>query len=1162
MTSAIFKWCLLALLLLITPSWANEKPLPSLAILHFKNQGDAEADWLASGLSHVLISKLSDTGAVKIIEREHIKEVLGVRPQSGSTSPEEQIKLLGADILVVGSFIVSGKEIRVNMRIVSTQDSSILPRGAISERGEINNIFHLEDRLAKALVRMSQLTVGSFHLEKNLGKNSLSHTLYLQAKQAYESRLFEKALELAKDSQAHNQNLYFPEAHHLEGKIRIAMASAEEDQQKKKNIQDEHIKVFRVHAAEASHAFFDLGLAQQSMGQNTEAIKSYKRFLMWCSENSKLFLWDTAARFARLNTPTAPGYYGHGKRMYAQNDCWCCRQYIYRGWKMENESTLLMQKDDQKIIRLVCMDNLSGKKIWETIPPGLLNPMKLSLLSQDGKVFLVSDRIAYIFNRKDGSLEKTFSLECAIKDRRFGMLPQILYEPKEDVLIVYKQLLIERRGEYAFHVRAYSASEGKLLWEQHRDQIKHRQGTVGLWKGKLVLLQNGTLQLLDVTSGRMIDQLGMRNGLPVVGYWPEADHLLVRYSRFHRLYNDNVFWKWRPGHKDLGHPPEENIFFTYQYNKIVEGTDRLKIPVVDRNTGFYKLVPAMWLLPKTAAKGMDSVDNESGNLSVTDSIHHPWVRLDGDRLWVWNRNRMIHLLDARTGELLWRHYLPSSGGGIDSLGHLVTARVKNRIYCLNAKGDPLSRRSLMAQINMAKAQNSLGQYKEMVKTYENVILKDSQNLTSHQALAQYYESVGNMGKAAFHHDHVLRFANRTSSRYHASDEWMKTKVGLVLKKKVDSFLGIDLFGESLLLHSIKGLEHIDLTSLQSQLIAGNRTDFWSTEGNLLVIAEKSPASYRFLNQELKEVHSRTPGRVGAAVFSKIRTGFSGSTWGMPYLLKDNLFIHRFKNSSNRFRITPYDSEAPFYELSHSNGNRFDSNGKVLLIGEQVFGREKGQVSHFMFRAYPFDRSKWKLENPLWEKRVAPQGRQRMSRVFMVGNEVVAILDSYETHRQQSFKTSTMLRFNLKNGELLSRTTIPKVSLESVTEREDGLLAVTIFKRSVYRESVFYEEGMDMDDILSRKNQVNNGDPFHAPGEDRVLMIGAEGLTGPDDASKLKITDGRSKKVIWSKQAFAIEKPSSFVANSQYVAFKGDGTIYVLDMKRFLKFVETDLNNID
>jgi len=1147
----------LLILFLSTFAWSIEKPLPSLAVLPLQNQGSADYDWLSSGFAHTLVAKISGTGVIEVLEREHIHEILDAGEGLWSKPPEEQRKLLGADYLLIGSYVVHEKRIRTSVRIVKSDEGTMYGDSVVSETGDLENIFDLENRLAKALVKKAGWDIGLFKLEERLGNNVDSHLLYLRARTAYENGTLREALDLVKAAQAQNQNLFFAEAHHLEGMVRMAMASLAEKEEEKRVIQEDHVQTFRSHAAEASHAFFDLGLAQYSLKQYEEAISSYQHFLQWCSENSKLYLWNVPTRFERVNTPSAPGYYEHGKRMYGQNDCWCCRQYAYRGWTMEETSTILFQKDDKNVISLVCLDNLSGECLWNTKPPGLLNPMKLALLSQNDKVFLVSDSIAYIFDRKSGELKKTFPLEDANLNRPFGMLPQVLYDPNKDVLFVYHQLLNERHGEYAFHLRAYSASDGSLLWKKFLDHLKYRQGTMGLWNGNLVLLQNGKLELLDPTTGDLKNELGPRDDQPVVAYWPGPDHILVRYSDLHRISEHDSFWAWTPQGKENGYQPKENIFFTYLYNKVVNGAEEMVIPIVDRTTGLYRLIPAMWLLPRTVARGMDSADTDIGNPDISDTIHHPWVRLEGDRLWVWNRNRMLHLLDAKTGELLWRHYLPRSGGGIDTHGSLVTARLDRTVVCLNAKGDPLSRRSIEAQIQMAKSQGALGRFEEMVKTYEEVIVKDSQNDEVHQSLALYYESVGELAKAAFHHDHVIRFANHTSSRYRSSMEWMRTRLGLKMKLEVETFRGIDLFGEGLLLHDQKGLRHLELKSLQFQDVGGEEVSFWSVGDKSLVISESSSGRFRFIDQDLKVVHNRPLGGAGKAIFNKIRTGFSGASWGMPYLLEDHVFFHSYDNESI-IRATPSFSETPLFERSYSRGSRFDSNGKILLSGEPVAENEKGEVSHFLIRALGMEESDGPVGHLVWEQRVDAQGRQSLASCVVVGEEAVIILDSYEGRDQQSVKTSSLCRLDLKSGKLLSRSSVPNVSIESIKEREHGLVTMTVFKRTVFRVTVFYEEGMDMEDILSRKGWVSNGDPFRVHESNNVWLIGGDNRSGVDHDANINLTDGKTGEVIWNQQAFAIGKPSAFVANSNHFAFYGDGTVYVIDMNRFLKFVQEDL----
>jgi len=72
---------------------------------------------------------------------------------SGLVDPDtarEAGKLLGADTILIGSFMESRGEVRITMRLVPVETGSMLH--AIEETGLLDRIFQVQDRLAERLV--------------------------------------------------------------------------------------------------------------------------------------------------------------------------------------------------------------------------------------------------------------------------------------------------------------------------------------------------------------------------------------------------------------------------------------------------------------------------------------------------------------------------------------------------------------------------------------------------------------------------------------------------------------------------------------------------------------------------------------------------------------------------------------------------------------------------------------------------------------------------------------------------------------------------------------------------------------------------------------------------------------------------------------------------
>jgi TolB-like protein len=123
----------------------------TISILYFDNTtADPEYQWLSKGLADMLISDLSGLQEVKIIERASLEKVLEEQALSltGLTdqgSAVEVGKLLQANQLIYGAYILNDDIIRIDIKLVSVESSAILY--AFDVRGDIEDIFELETEL-------------------------------------------------------------------------------------------------------------------------------------------------------------------------------------------------------------------------------------------------------------------------------------------------------------------------------------------------------------------------------------------------------------------------------------------------------------------------------------------------------------------------------------------------------------------------------------------------------------------------------------------------------------------------------------------------------------------------------------------------------------------------------------------------------------------------------------------------------------------------------------------------------------------------------------------------------------------------------------------------------------------------------------------------------
>lgn len=142
---------------LIASAWAA----PTIAFADLANRtGDPALDGAGAGVAGMLASRLAESGAVRVIERDTLEALLDEQRLTVSklTEPETAARtgrLLGAQYLVVGElFSVQLPTISVTLRVIDTNTGEVVASkdvvGEVGERGE--RFFVLVDELSDAIL--------------------------------------------------------------------------------------------------------------------------------------------------------------------------------------------------------------------------------------------------------------------------------------------------------------------------------------------------------------------------------------------------------------------------------------------------------------------------------------------------------------------------------------------------------------------------------------------------------------------------------------------------------------------------------------------------------------------------------------------------------------------------------------------------------------------------------------------------------------------------------------------------------------------------------------------------------------------------------------------------------------------------------------------------
>ena len=122
----------------------------TISVLYFENTtNDEEYQWLSKGLADMLISDLNGLPGIKIIERESLEKILQEQALSLSGLTEgksaEIGKILQADQLVYGSYIINDEDIRIDLKLVKVESGRI--EYTTNVNGDIEDIFLLQTEL-------------------------------------------------------------------------------------------------------------------------------------------------------------------------------------------------------------------------------------------------------------------------------------------------------------------------------------------------------------------------------------------------------------------------------------------------------------------------------------------------------------------------------------------------------------------------------------------------------------------------------------------------------------------------------------------------------------------------------------------------------------------------------------------------------------------------------------------------------------------------------------------------------------------------------------------------------------------------------------------------------------------------------------------------------
>lgn len=145
----------LSLFLVSVPLAFAQPHARTLSVLYFTNTtNDSSATWLSKGLADMLVSDLGASAAFSVVEREELQKILQEQELALSGLVDEHDaprigRLLGADLLVYGSYIATGTTLRYDAKAVVVESATLASTASVT--GSLDQALHMERQLAQKL---------------------------------------------------------------------------------------------------------------------------------------------------------------------------------------------------------------------------------------------------------------------------------------------------------------------------------------------------------------------------------------------------------------------------------------------------------------------------------------------------------------------------------------------------------------------------------------------------------------------------------------------------------------------------------------------------------------------------------------------------------------------------------------------------------------------------------------------------------------------------------------------------------------------------------------------------------------------------------------------------------------------------------------------------
>jgi len=746
---------------------AKENTLITLAIPPFSSGTDPRYEWMGSGTSDTLITKLTEVDGIHLVEREYLQTVIG----SGQDdfSAEKVCEMIGADFLILGTVTVLENSLRFNVRVVSSQTTEVVAQTPISIHGPISEILRLQSSLAKELAKTCHLKVPLNKLNYSEGQTESSYHLYNLGKKAFlqghgdryskmgddyrpvdaEKHLgcLKEAISYFLKAQQVNEG-YFVEAHHKEGEARKALIQAEKDLAKRKYLQESYLNKFEADATQAAPAFYNLGIAHQSVGNHLKAIDAFDQFQRWHDSTARPLQWEENLPSHQIvKTEEAPYYFLHGKRELEQGNYGLGRfSYSWRHWVIEADDLIVFSRGylEKRSLRtgllqwkyqLTSIQNQRGNRELLQYPN--------ILIVRNKSVFWCSMQRIFVLDLDSGKL--LLEIDTRLPDRTQGAF--YVFDREDRMMLNYCN---ESLPKASSGLMAWSIKSGEFKWEQPFSCSPVNAYHQGKWYTTC-----HETEMWEVDCGTGASRKVETFDEPICQFWPQESHLLIRTSARPRIHHGDLYHRWEFETKTK-YREEAKLLFNYFYDARIPEIEKFMVPFMGSGSPHYQLIPASRFYPHTYVSKMDNMDYSSFN--VMESI--PSYRMSGNQLYGWSTDRTILGYDLASKELAWTKSIASSSSLLDIQGKFVLIKCEGDKLCVyNNLVVPYTKWYLDSWVRKANSQRELHRFKEAMESLNQAYRNANDDNQVNLALGNIHLFLGNMNEALVHYANVKKHSS-------------------------------------------------------------------------------------------------------------------------------------------------------------------------------------------------------------------------------------------------------------------------------------------------------------------------------------------------------------------------------------------------------------------